>query len=170
MISLENLITKMIDYRGKTPLKLGMNWDSTGTYRALSAKNVKTGRLVNLDSINKGSKELYDIWMKDEIQKNDILITSEAPFGEVFFWNSDEKIILSQRLFCIRPNKNIIMPRFMYYAMCCDNFKSQLISKSTGSTVTGLRQTALLSCTINVPSFDVQQHIVNIQRKEQLYA
>ena len=162
MISLENLITKIIDYRGKTPLKLGMNWNSNGDYRALSAKNVKTGRLVNLNSVNRGTKELYDLWMKDEIQKNDILITSEAPFGEVYFWNSDEKIILSQRLFCIRPNENKVIPRFMYYAMCCDNFKSQLISKSTGSTVTGLRQPALLSCLINVPSLCEQQHIVNI--------
>ena len=169
MITLENLIIKIIDYRGKTPLKLGMNWNPNGEYKALSAKNVKTGRLINIDSVNKGDKKLYEIWMKDEIEKNDILITSEAPFGEVYFWNSEEKIILSQRLFCIRPDKNKIIPRYMYYAMCCENFKAQLFSKSTGSTVTGLRQPALLSCTINVPSFEQQQHIVNIQRNEQIY-
>lgn len=162
MDTLNNLIIKIIDYREKTPLKLGLNWKQNGQFRALSAKNVKTGKLVNLDSVNRGIKELYQAWMKDEINKNDILITSEAPFGEVYFWNTDEKIILSQRLFCIRPNHRKILPRYMYYAMCCSNFQSLLISKSTGSTVTGLRQPALLSCAMNVPEKEIQQHIVNI--------
>lgn len=163
MKDLTYLITKIMDYRGKTPLKLGLNWNPNGKYIALSAKNVKTGKLINLENTNKGDQILYDTWMKDEIEKEDIIITSEAPFGEVFFWNSDEKIILSQRLFCIRPNKAIINPRYMYYAMCSRNFQAQLYSKSTGSTVTGLRQPALLSCQIPVPSFQDQQHIVNIQ-------
>ena len=57
MITLNSLIIKIIDYRGKTPLKLGMNWDPNGDYKALSAKNVKTGKLINIDSVNKGNKE-----------------------------------------------------------------------------------------------------------------
>ena len=43
MKDLTYLITKIIDYRGKTPLKLGLNWNPNGKYIALSAKNVKTG-------------------------------------------------------------------------------------------------------------------------------
>ena len=43
-----------------------MNWDPNGDYKALSAKNVKTGKLINIDSVNKGNKELYNLWMKVE--------------------------------------------------------------------------------------------------------
>lgn len=38
---LEN-IKSIIDFRGKTPKKLGMTWSKTG-YLALSARNVKNG-------------------------------------------------------------------------------------------------------------------------------
>ena len=166
MIELVNLITNIIDYRGKTPIKLGLNWNSNGKYIALSAKNVKTGKLVNINNSYRGDEELYKKWMKDEVEKGDILITSEAPFGEIYYWNTNEKIILSQRLYCIRPDKTKIIPRFMFYSMCSDSFQKQLYSLSTGSTVTGLRQNALLSCSIKVYDFSFQQHIVDIMNKE----
>ena len=86
-----DVISKVIDYRGKTPKKLGGDWSDSG-YRALSAKNIKTGKIVQVDSIRYVSEDMYKAWMKEEIQREDILITSEAPFGQIFFWNSDEKI------------------------------------------------------------------------------
>ena len=46
MKELQEFISLIIDYRGKTPLKLGLKWSNSG-YRALSAKNIKTGRIVN---------------------------------------------------------------------------------------------------------------------------
>ena len=49
--NLGEVVDLVIDYRGKTPLKLGGNWSATG-YRALSAKNIKTGQIVNEDSIS----------------------------------------------------------------------------------------------------------------------
>ena len=99
-----DVISKVIDYRGKTPKKLGGDWSDSG-YRALSAKNIKTGKIVQVDSIRYVSEDMYKAWMKEENQREDILITSEAPFGQIFFWNSDEKIVLSQRLFAIRINE-----------------------------------------------------------------
>ena len=92
-MKLESLIKLVIDYRGKTPLKLGLTWDEKGEYIALSARNIKTGCLVNLDRCYRGNAALYNAWMKDEINRNDILITSEAPFGEVYICESDEKFI-----------------------------------------------------------------------------
>jgi len=156
---LKNFTSLIIDYRGKTPLKLGLKWSNSG-YRALSAKNIKTGHIVNEDSIYYGDDVLYKAWMKDEVQRGDILITSEAPFGEVFYWDSDEKIILSQRLFCLRP-KNII-PKYLYYAMISRGFQAELLSRATGTTVTGLRQPELLRCKILEKSPTEQQHIVDI--------
>lgn len=163
-MKLESLIKLVIDYRGKTPLKLGLNWDENGDYIALSARNIKTGILVNLDSCYRGNKALYKAWMKDEINRNDILITSEAPFGEVYIWESDEKFILSQRLYCLRPDSGKIIPKFLYYSMCSKYFQDELSSRATGSTATGLRQPELLACDIKVPDLKTQQHIVNIVR------
>lgn len=158
--SLGEITEMVIDYRGKTPLKLGSDWSTSG-YRALSAKNIKTGRIVQTDSIRFVDETLYKKWMKDEVQRGDILITSEAPFGQILFWNSDEKIVLSQRLFDVRI-KESCDPMFVYYYMTTDEFQSELEARATGTTVTGLRQPELLKCRLKIPNFSTQQRIAAI--------
>ena len=54
---LGDIVSTVIDYRGKTPLKLGGDWSSNG-YRALSAKNIKTGRIVQEETIRFVDEEL----------------------------------------------------------------------------------------------------------------
>ena len=153
-------VSLVIDYRGKTPKKLGGDWVSNG-YRALSAKNIKTGQIVQPETIRYVSREMYKQWMKEEIRNGDIIITSEAPFGEVFYWNSDEKIVLSQRLFGVRI-KDEFDSAFMYYYMTSDAFQGELRARATGTTVIGLRQPELLKCKIRYPHIDTQKKIASI--------
>ena len=155
-----DVISTVIDYRGKTPKKLGGDWSDHG-YRALSAKNVKTGKIVNPDSIRYVSQELYNNWMKEEIEKEDILITSEAPFGQIYYWDSDEKIVLSQRLFAVRICKEFY-PKYIYFYMTSSAFQAELNSRATGTTVTGLRQPELLKCKILAPDYNEQKRIADI--------
>ena len=157
-VTLGDIVSLVIDYRGKTPKKLGSDWSEKGIC-ALSAKNIKTGNIIREDTIRYVDEELYKKWMKDEIKRNDIIITSEAPFGEVFFWNSDEKIVLSQRLFGVRCNPEIVDPKFIYFYMTSDEFQWELQSRATGTTVKGLRQPELLKCEIKLPNFTIQKKI-----------
>ncbi|MBR5502898.1 MAG: restriction endonuclease subunit S [Methanobrevibacter sp.] len=157
-IALNDIVSLVIDYRGKTPKKLGADWSESGI-RALSAKNIKTGQIIREDAIRYVDIELYNKWMKDEIKRNDILITSEAPFGEVFFWDSDEKIVLSQRLFGVRCDENKVDPKFIYFYMTSEMFQWELQSRATGTTVKGLRQPELLKCQIQLPNIDNQRRI-----------
>ena len=99
--------------------------------------------------------------MKDEVQRGDILITSEAPFGQIFFWDSDEKIVLSQRLFCVRI-KPEYDARFIYYYMTTPEFQSELDGRATGTTVIGLRQPELMKCVIRCPELQEQKVIAAI--------
>lgn len=160
-IPLKELVSTVIDYRGKTPLKLGGEWSSKGGYRALSALNVKTRGLVAEDKIRYVNKELYNKWMKIEIERGDVLITSEAPFGQILQWNSDEKIVLSQRLFALRFRKEQCS-QYIYQYMASTFFYGELKARATGSTVEGLRQPALMKCKIALPSLPIQQKIASI--------
>ncbi len=159
-VKLGDLISLVIDYRGKTPLKLKGEWASEG-YRALSALNVKTGGLVAEDKIRFVNEDLYHKWMKQEVNRGDILITSEAPFGQVLQWNSDEKIVLSQRLFAIRI-KTDVDKRYVYYYMTSQPFQGELKARATGSTVEGLRQPALMKCRLSLPELPLQHRIASI--------
>ena len=159
-VPLGSIIQTIIDYRGKTPAKLCADWATSG-YRALSAKNIKAGKIVNSDSIRFVDDDLYSAWMKEEVQRGDILITSEAPAGEVLYWDSDEKIVLSQRLFCIRIKEGVCS-KYVYYYMQSPRFKGEIDARTTGTTVTGLRQPELLKCTILLPEYDMQVRIASI--------
>ena len=88
-------------------------------------------------------------------------ITSEAPFGQIFFWDSDEKIVLSQRLFCVRI-KPEYDARFIYYYMTTPEFQSELDGRATGTTVIGLRQPELMKCVIRCPEIQEQKVIAAI--------
>ena len=160
--TVNNIIDEIIDYRGKTPKKLGGNWSEVPTeYMALSAKNIKSGKIVQIDSIRFVSESMYKKWMKQEVDRGTILITSEAPFGELLYWDSDEKIVLSQRLFGLKIKKEF-NARYIYYYMLSNMFQSELCARATGSTVTGLRQPELLKCSIKIPKREIQDKIASI--------
>lgn len=157
---LGNIIKEIIDYRGKTPKKLGGNWSKNGI-KAISAKNIKKGKIVQPETIRFIDKNLYKKWMKQEVDRGTILITSEAPFGEIFYWDSDEKIVLSQRIFGLKI-KQEYNSKFIYYYMSTKKFQNELKSRATGSTVIGLRQPELLKCKIEIPNRRIQDSIVKI--------
>ena len=157
--ALGDITELVIDHRGKTPKKLGGDWSNSG-YRALSAKNIKTGHIVQHDTIRFVDEEMYGKWMKDEIKRGDILITSEAPFGQIYFWDSDEKIVLSQRLFGVRI-KDGYDPQFIYYYMTTSEFQGEMDARATGTTVVGLRQPELMKCEICCPDLHTQKRIAS---------
>ena len=133
---LSDCVSKVIDYRGRTPKKLGLEWANKG-YKALSANNVKFSGLDKLDSINYADEELYRKWMKDEVCKGDLLLTSEAPSGQVMLWDSDEKIVLSQRLYALRVNENFHAAYLKYYLQSPTGQK-EIFRNNSGSTVAGI--------------------------------
>ena len=158
---LNRVIVDIIDYRGKTPRKLGGNWSESGTI-ALSAMNVKQGQLVNLEKARFVNGELYNKWMKSEVTKGDILMTSEAPLGETYLIPDDRKICLSQRLFCIRANPKVVLPRFLFYFFNSPISRKHIDLRATGTTVLGIRQSDLREIPIVVPPLATQRKIAAV--------
>ncbi|MCP3926750.1 MAG: hypothetical protein GY714_29675 [Desulfobacterales bacterium] len=149
-LKIDDVVNLIIDYRGKTPKKLGTDWSENGI-PALSAKSIKNGKIVRRDAMNFGSEELYSIWMKDELQKGDILLTSEAPLGEMYYLNTNTKYILSQRLFALRVNEKITS-QYLYYYLFSKYGQHLLQSRASGSTVAGIRQSELRKVEIIIPT------------------
>ena len=159
--TLNDVVIDIIDYRGKTPKKLGGSWTKSGII-ALSAMNVKQGQLVKLEKAKFVSNELYTKWMKSEVMKGDILMTSEAPLGETYFIAEKRKICLSQRLFCVRANPNIIQPRFLFYLFNSPSVRKQIDLRATGTTVLGIRQPDLRQVPISIPPLPTQRKIAAV--------
>ena len=159
---LSECVLSVIDHRGLTPKKLGGEWASSGGHRAISAKNIKNGCLVQQETMNLVDEEMYRRWMPEEVDRGDIFITSEAPFGEVLYWDSDEKPVLSQRVFGLKVNPSVCDARYLYYWMRTPQFQGELRGRSTGTTVIGLRQPELLKCEVETPSLNAQLAISSV--------
>ncbi|MGJ0337936.1 restriction endonuclease subunit S [Aliarcobacter cryaerophilus] len=171
-VKLSECLSKIIDHRGKTPKKLGSEWlDSKNGYRAISANNVKFNGLEKIDTINYGDEELYQKWMKEKVIRNDLLLTSEAPAGQVMLWDSDEQIILSQRLFALRTNDKYDSKYLKYYLQSSTG-QSEINKNTSGSTVFGI--SAKMFDLINVFDLEIEEQIkigeilYNIDKKIEL--
>lgn len=140
---------------------MGGEWVEKGI-KALSAKIVKGGKLINLEQANQVSEEMFQRWMPDKLQDGDILMTSEAPLGEFYFMYIDTKYCLSQRLFAIRSNVDIVIPIYLYYEMSDGHGYCQIIGKRSGSTVAGIRQNELKKVNILVPEKTIQRKFEEI--------
>lgn len=148
---LKSLVEDIIDYRGLTPEKLGGHWAEEGII-ALSALNVKAGELIRLDDSKRASEVLYERWMRKRLQAHDILLTSEAPLGQVYFLVDSEQYVLSQRLFAIRANPAEVTTLYLYQYLRYPIGQGQLQARATGSTVGGIRQTLLKRVEVIVPT------------------
>lgn len=154
--TLGDVLDTIIDRRGLTPTKLGSEWSNEGII-ALSAKSVKNHELVNLDIANHVDNDLYNRWMPQKLQSQDILMTSEAPLGEFYYLADFSTYCLSQRLFAMRANKTIIEPTVLYFQLTDSIGKHQIDIRKTGTTVTGIRQSELIQVPIIVPLMNIQK-------------
>ncbi len=152
-------LSLIIDHRGITPKKLGGVWSSAGI-PALSAKNIKDGRIVSQADIRYVDQKLYERWMPEKLEHGDILLTSEAPLGEVYFLNEKADYCLSQRLFALRVNPAALDSSYLYYYLKSSKGQHQLMRRISGTAAQGIRQAELRKIEFSVPSdTEEQKHI-----------
>mgnify|MGYP000856314830 CR=1 FL=1 len=145
-------IEKIIDYRGRTPKKLGLSWSDTG-YLALSALNVKNGYIDFNADANYGDQELYDRWMGDNhLHKGQVVFTTEAPMGNVAQIPNDDLYILSQRTIAFEVKHDLIMEDFLATLLRSPKIFNELTSLSSGGTAKGVSQKSLSNLKVCVPA------------------
>ena len=145
-------IEKIIDYRGRTPKKLGLNWSDTG-YLALSALNVKNGYIdFNVDA-NYGNQDLYERWMgNNNLHKGQVVFTTEAPMGNVAQIPNNDLYILSQRTIAFEVKHDLIREDFLATLLRSPKVFNELTSLSSGGTAKGVSQKSLSNLKICLPT------------------
>jgi len=155
------VIARFIDYRGKTPEKVDSG------IPLITAKNIKSGYIsrVPREFIR---PEAYESWMTRGIPKvGDVLITTEAPLGNVAVIDITEKFALAQRAICLQFHEGY-SSSFAAIALQSSLLQEELARRSTGTTVKGIKASVLKEIGLPAPSIDEQNEIVH--RVEQLFA
>ena len=145
-------IEKVIDFRGRTPKKLGMKWSNEG-YVALSALNVKDGYIDFTADVHYANKALYDKWMVgNDLYKGQVLFTTEAPMGNVAQIPDNQKYVLSQRTIAFDVFRNKITNDFLAVLLRSQNVQHKLKSLASGGTAQGVSQKSLSQLKVTVPT------------------
>lgn len=157
-------ISKIVDFRGRTPLKLGMAWSEEKTeHLALSALNVKMGYIDENIDAHYGNKKLYDMWMDgNELYKGQVLFTTEAPMGNVAQVPDNKPYILSQRTIAFVPKYDLLHDDFLVVLLSSSNVQRRLDTLATGGTAKGISQKSLKNFNVKIPcDLDEQQKIAD---------
>lgn len=138
-------VRSVIDFRGRTPKKLGLDWSPSG-YLALSALNVKDGYIDRSADAHYGDEELYTKWMKgNELHCNQVLFTTEAPMGNVAQIPDNQKYILSQRTIAFVTDAARISEDYLAVLLKSPKVFGTLLARSSGGTAKGVSQKSLSS-------------------------
>jgi type I restriction enzyme, S subunit len=153
-IPLEDALDALIDYRGKTPKKVGNG------IPLITAKVVKSGRILPMDEFI--ADEDYESWMVRGIpQVGDIVVTTEAPLGEVA-QIKDANVALAQRIVTLRGKVDFLENNFLLFLMQSNFVQNQLEARATGSTVKGIKQSELRKVILPIPPINEQKSIGKI--------
>ncbi|MFW3577939.1 restriction endonuclease subunit S [Vagococcus fluvialis] len=149
---------KVLDYRGKSPTKFGMEWGNEG-YLVLSALNVKNGYIDKSIEAKYGSPELFERWMGDNrLVKGDVLFTTEAPLGNVAQVPDNKGYILNQRAVAFKASK-VTDNNFFAQLLRSPIIQNILNSNSSGGTAKGIGMKEFAKISAHVPKLEEQQKI-----------
>jgi type I restriction enzyme S subunit len=157
MIPIEECMSAIIDYRGKSPRKTAFG------VPLVTAKVVKGGRIEYEDGQQEYiAFEDYEKWMRRGMpEPGDIVMTTEAPLGEIAQLDQ-RRVALAQRLITLRGKPGLLDNTFLKYLMFSDFVQNQLRARASGTTVIGIRQAELRKVTLALPPIRLQRRIAEI--------
>ncbi|RCW92413.1 restriction endonuclease subunit S [Winogradskyella arenosi] len=143
VVKLIDCLTILIDNRGKTPVYVEEG------IPALSAKFVKGGEIIRQHQMNYVSHELWEA--SEKLQEKDIIMTSEAPLGELYFVLGNTNYYPAQRVYTLRTDKAILPPEYLYLWLNSRYGKYLVSRRGSGSTVQGIKQSELKLVEVLIP-------------------
>ncbi|WP_082229896.1 restriction endonuclease subunit S [Haloarcula marismortui] len=137
--------------------------DEQTPYKMLRTSNIGDGRL-DLSDVKYVSEETYEEWTRRaEVKQGDVLLTREAPLGDVAYVNQEDTIFLGQRIMQYRANPDVLNPRFLSYAFLSPFVQAQIHKyKGSGSTVDHIRVPECEKIEIPLPNIEYQNKVAKI--------
>ncbi|EJV7174677.1 restriction endonuclease subunit S [Escherichia sp. 93.1518] len=153
---LDEITTLIVDCPHSTP-----EWTDSGVI-VLRSNNIRNGAL-DLATPSFTTEEGYLERIKRAIpSEEDIVLTREAPMGEVCIIPKGIKCCLGQRMVLIRADKSQVIPEYLLYVMQSSYIQHQISwNEGTGTTVSNIRIPNIKALKIPLPKITIQRTIVS---------
>lgn len=154
--TLESLCLAIVDCPHSTPV-----WTETGVL-VLRSPNIRGGRLDLSEKSFTDEAHFAERIRRAEPRGGDLVITREAPMGEVAMISAGLRCCLGQRMVLLRPDPERVVGRYLLFALQSAYVRSQIMwAEGTGSTVSNLRIPDLKRLNVPVPDREAQEAIAS---------
>jgi len=151
---LRRVVRRFVDYRGRTPTK------TDSGIPLITAGAVRDGGIDHSRVPEYIAEDDYQDWMcRGWPEEDDVVITTEAPLAEVALVN-DVDVAFAQRIIIFKLNRFRVHPEWMRYYYLSPAGRSELLSRASGSTATGIRADRLRMSLVLVPPLEEQRSII----------
>jgi type I restriction enzyme, S subunit len=131
-------------------------------FKMIRTTNVRGG-FIDTDNVRYVSEETYVRWTRRLVpRRGDIVLTREAPLGDVGKVRTDEQIFLGQRLYHFRADPKKADADFLMYALMGPELQGQIRAFGSGATVEHLRLPDIENLEFHAPPLPEQQRVGGI--------
>lgn len=154
---LSELCEQIADCPHSTPL-----WTNSGVI-VLRNQNIRNGRLDLSSPSFTDEAHFEQRSRRAKLKAGDLVLTREAPMGEVCLIPEGLRCCLGQRMVMLRPDQKKCDSRFLLYSIQSDVVQHEIkVNEGTGSTVSNLRIPLLEALPIFYPSLTEQKAIASV--------
>lgn len=134
-------------------------------FKMIRTPNIKGGR-INLTGCRYVEEETFQKWTRRAtVDKGDVLLTREAPMGEVGYVDFTDTVFLGQRIMQYRADPKKLDSAYLLYSFLSPDLQYQFRRHdSTGSIVSHIRVPDCSEFEISVPALDKQKAIAGVLR------
>lgn len=156
LVAVEDVCELIVDCVNKTAPVV----PSATPYRMIRTTNVRNGR-IDLSDCRCVDQETYEKWTRRaKLQPGDVVLTREAPIGEVGLVKEHEGVFLGQRLMQYRADPEQLDSRFLLYSFLSPALQHQFGShEGSGSVVSHIRVGDCFKFKLRLPPLIVQKDI-----------
>ena len=156
LVAIENICELIVDCVNKTAPVV----DQVTPFRMIRTTNVRNGR-INLNECRYVEDETYKTWTRRaQLRIGDVILTREAPIGEVGLVTEAEGVFLGQRLMQYRANPSVLDSRYLLYSFLSPALQHQFNShEGSGSVVSHIRVGDCFKFKLRLPPLSIQQEI-----------
>ena len=156
LVAVEDVCELIVDCVNKTaPVSI-----EATPYRMIRTTNVRNGR-IDLSDCRCVEQETYEKWTRRaKLQFGDVILTREAPIGEVGLVKEHEGVFLGQRLMQYRADPKRLDSRFLLYSFLSPGLQHQFRShEGSGSVVSHIRVGDCFKFKLRLPPLLIQKEI-----------
>ncbi len=131
-------------------------------FKMIRTTNVRDG-FIDVENVRYVDEPTFHRWTRRLLpRKHDVILTREAPLGEVGMLRSNDRIFLGQRLYHFRADPDKLDPHFLLYSLLGEDLQGQIRGFGSGSTVEHMRLGDIPELYINAPPIETQRKIAGI--------